>query len=902
MRWHQKTVEDVLGELNSSLMGVSSDEAERRLEEYGPNELKEKAKKTIFMMFLDQFKDFMILILIAAAIISGIIGDPVDTIAIIVIVLLNAVIGFVQEYRAEKALAALKKMAAHTALVLRSGEHMNIPASELVPGDIVLLEAGKVVPADMRLTETARLKAEEAALTGESLPVEKNTKVLHDEHLPMGDRKNMAYKGTAVSYGRGAGIVVATGMDTELGKIATMLQEEEEVKTPLQKRLLSFGKNLALAVLAICALVFGIGVFRGEPPLLMLLTAISLAVAAIPEALPAVITISLALGAKKLVKQNALIRKLPAVETLGSVTYICSDKTGTLTLNKMTVEEIYVDGEIVKSDKLRVKSKEQTSTLNHQSLLFTALALSNDAQMGADGTVIGDPTETALYNIAKENGFDKSELGKEHPRVAEIPFDSDRKCMTTFHNWELGTGNWEIKDKELPASNSQFLLPAAYLSFTKGAVDVLLDRADNILTSDGLMPINREEIIINGDRMAADGLRVLCVAMRRWDSLPDDMSFENVEAELTIIGLTGMMDPPREEAKEAVAMCMKAGIKPVMITGDHPLTAMTIAKKLGILEHDSRAVIIGRELDQVSMEEFEERVEHIRVYARVAPEQKLKIVKALQDRGQFVAMTGDGVNDAPALKRADIGVAMGIAGTDVSKEAAHMILLDDNFATIVKAVKEGRRIFDNIRKFIKYTMTSNSGEIWTIFLAPFFGLPIPLLPIHILWINLVTDGLPGLALAAEPSEKGIMERPPRHPKESIFAHGMAAHMIWVGLLMGGVSLFTQAGAINAGREQAHWQTMVFTVLCLSQMGHVLAVRSERVSLFRLGLFSNKPLLWAVLLTFGLQMTTIYIPALNPIFKTAPLTAGELAIALLLSSVVFFTVETEKWWFRRKDSR
>ena len=900
MRWHQKTVEDVLEELNSSLMGVSSDEAERRLEEYGPNELKEKKKKTPFMMFLDQFKDFMILILIAAAIISGIIGDPVDTIAIIVIVLLNAVIGFVQEYRAEKALAALKKMAAHTALVLRSGEHMNIPASELVPGDIVLLEAGKVVPADMRLTETARLKAEEAALTGESVPVEKDIKALHDEHLPMGDRKNMAYKGTAVSYGRGAGIVVATGMDTELGKIATMLQEEEEVKTPLQKRLLTFGKNLAFAVLAICALVFGIGVFRGEPPLLMLLTAISLAVAAIPEALPAVITISLALGAKKLVKQNALIRKLPAVETLGSVTYICSDKTGTLTLNKMTVEEIYVDGEIVKSDKLRVTSKEQTSTFNHQSLLFTALALSNDAQMGADGTVIGDPTETALYNIAKENGFDKSELEKEHPRVAEIPFDSDRKCMTTFHNWELGTWNWEIKNKELTASNSQFLLPASYLSLTKGAIDVLLDRTDNILTSDGLMPINREEIIKNGDRMAADGLRVLCVAIRRWDSMPDDMSFENVEAGLTIIGLTGMMDPPREEAKEAVAMCMKAGIKPVMITGDHPLTATTIAKKLGILEHDSSAVIIGRELDQVSMEEFEERVEHIRVYARVAPEQKLKIVKALQDRGQFVAMTGDGVNDAPALKRADIGVAMGITGTDVSKEAAHMILLDDNFATIVKAVKEGRRIFDNIRKFIKYTMTSNSGEIWTIFLAPFFGLPIPLLPIHILWINLVTDGLPGLALAAEPAEKGIMERPPRHPRESIFAHGMAAHMIWVGLLMGAVSIFTQAWAINTGREQAHWQTMVFTVLCLSQMGHVLAVRSERVSLFRLGLFSNKPLLWAVLLTFGLQMTTIYIPVLNPIFKTAPLTAGELAIALLLSSVIFFVVEIEKWWFRRKD--
>ena len=885
MRSHQKDIKEVIEELKSSFRGLSSEEAVKRLAEYGPNELKEKKKKTPLMMFLDQFKDFMILVLIVAAVISGFIGELSDTIAIIVIVVLNAVIGFIQEYRAEKAMAALKKMAAPSATAIRNGLLETVSASQLVRGDVVILEAGNIVPADMRLIESAQLKVEEAALTGESIAVEKHTHALHDELLPIGDRKNMAYKGTLVTYGRGTGIITATGMDTELGRIATMLQEEEEVKTPLQKRLASFGQKLAIAVLAICAIVFGVGVMRGEPTMLMLLTAISLAVAAIPEALPAVITISLALGANKLVKQNALIRKLPAVETLGSVTYICSDKTGTLTLNKMTVEEIYADGKIVGVDPrvYPIKKGEHGGSPLH--MLFTALALSNDAALDKDGNVIGDPTEIALFDIAYKNGFNKRELEKDIPRVAEIPFDSERKCMTTFH-------------KQSAVSSQQSEKKIEYVSFTKGAVDVLIDRSDNILTADGLKEIDREEILVVSDRMAADGLRVLCIAMRKWDNLPDDMSDLNVEKGLTILGLTGMMDPPREEAKEAVAMCKTAGIKPVMITGDHPITASEIAKRLGIIKDDSRAIITGRELETLTMEEFEDRVDHIRVYARVAPEQKLKIVKALQDRGQFVAMTGDGVNDAPALKRADIGVAMGITGTDVSKEASHMILLDDNFATIVKAVKEGRRIFDNIRKFIKYTMTSNSGEIWTIFLAPFLGLPIPLLPIHILWINLVTDGLPGLALAAEPAEKGVMQRPPRDPKESIFAHGLGAHIVWVGLLMGAASLFTQAWSIRTGH--AHWQTMVFTVLCLSQMGHVLAIRSEKESLFKQGVFSNKPLLWAFALTFGLQMATIYLPALNPVFKTEPLTLNELLLTLALSSVVFFAVEIEKM-VKRKNT-
>ncbi len=879
MRWHQKTFEDVIEELNTSLKGISSEEAQKRLIEYGRNELKEKKKKTPLIMFLEQFKDFMIIVLMIAAVISGFIGELTDTIAVIVIVVLNAVIGFVQEYRAEKAMAALKKMASPSAVVIRNGMPVTVASSEIVPGDIVNLEAGGVVPADLRLTESAQLKVEEAALTGESIPVEKHVSALHDEHLPIGDRKNMVYKGTFITYGRGVGIVTTTGMNTELGKIATMLQEEEEVKTPLQKRLASFGRKLAITVIAICAVVFGIGVLRGEEPLLMLLTAISLAVAAIPEALPAVITISLALGAKKLVRQNALIRKLPAVETLGSVTYICSDKTGTLTLNKMTAEEIYANGKLSITKELPVISPQiRIEKPDPHSLLFLSLALSNDAQSDASGNVIGDPTEVALFNLAKDFNFDKRSLEKDYRRLSEIPFDSDRKCMTTIH--------------ALPDGK--------FISFTKGAIEALTDRSFQVLTTEGPKSIDSEELHKVNERMSADGLRVLGIGMRIWSELPKDISVENVEANLIMIGLVGMMDPPREEAKEAVAMCKAAGIRPVMITGDHPLTAKAIARRLGILETDHKTIITGRELEKLPLEEFEERVEHISVYARVAPEQKLKIVKALQDRGQFVAMTGDGVNDAPALKRADIGVAMGITGTDVSKEAAHMILLDDNFATIVKAVKEGRRIFDNIRKFIKYTMTSNSGEIWTIFLAPFFGLPIPLLPIHILWINLVTDGLPGLALAAEPAEKGVMQRPPRHPKESIFAQGLGYHIVWVGLLMGFASLFTQAWSIKTGL--AHWQTMVFTVLCLSQMGHVLAIRSEQESLFKQGLLSNKPLLGAFALTFGLQMATIYVPFLNPIFRTEPLTLKELAFTLLLSSVVFIAVEIEKLVKRMKTRR
>jgi Ca2+-transporting ATPase len=865
-QFYQKDVDDVLGTLGSQRTGISNTEAQKRLNEFGTNELQEKKKRTTLLMFLDQFKDFMILVLIGAAVIAGVIGDLADTLVIIAIVIINAIIGFVQEYRAEKAMEALKKMAAHSATVLREGEISRVATAELVPGDVVMLEAGSLVPADLRLIETAQLKAEEAALTGESVSVEKHSRTLIEDQLPLADRKNMVYKGTTISYGRGTGVVTATGMKTELGKIASMLQDEEEVKTPLQKRLAAFGRKLALAVLVICAIVFGMGFLRGEPVLLMLLTAISLAVAAIPEALPAVITISLALGAKKLVSKNALVRKLPAVETLGSVTYICSDKTGTLTVNRMTVEDFFVNGNHLKAN---------DQSLTQLDFLMKGLAVSNDVQQSGEGTLLGDPTEIALQEIAEKTGYNKSELENSLPRLSEIPFDSERKCMTTLH--------------KLPAGD--------VVSFTKGATDVMLEKADNMWINGELFPIDRNQLITANDEMAERGLRVLCIAMRRWDTLPDSVTCEIVEIKLSILGLVGMMDPPREEVKEAVNLCKTAGIRPVMITGDHPVTARAIAERVGFLEpEDHDNVITGQELDRLSLAEFEEKVENIRVYARVAPEQKLKIVKALQDKGQFVAMTGDGVNDAPALKRADIGVAMGITGTDVSKEAAHMILLDDNFATIVRAVQEGRKIYDNIRKFIRYLLTTNSGEIWTLFLAPILGLPVPLLPIHLLWVNLVTDGLPALALSVEPAEGDVMKRPPRNPKESIFAHGLGLHAIWVGILMGVIVLSIQAWSL--ANVDAHWQTMVFTVLCLTQLGHVLAIRSERQSLFKMGLFSNKPLLGAVVLTFLLQMAIIYIPAMNRIFKTEPLTAGELLMAIAASSIVFFAVEVEKWIVRR----
>jgi Ca2+-transporting ATPase len=762
-------------------------------------------------------------------------------------------------------MAALRVVAASPARVRRTGSVVVVPAVGVVPGDVVLLEAGNAVPADLRLVESAQLRVDEGALTGESEPVDKVSAPLADPDLPLGDRRNMAYKGTVVTYGRGTGVAVATGMDTELGRIASMLGDETAAQTPLQRRLGRFGQRLAIAVLGLCAIIFAAGMLRGEAPIVMLLTALSLAVAAIPEALPAVVTVSLALGAAKLVRKHALIRRLPAVETLGSVTVVCTDKTGTLTQNRMEVEAYHVDGSATAA------VPRDAGTAEPWGALLTALALDNDTRR-SDGAPVGDPTEIALFLAAERAGYDPDALASRFPRAAEIPFSSERGRMTTLHRAGVGA-----------------------LICTKGAPERVVERCTQQRGAAGEGPLQAAGILRAADEMARAGLRVLAVAMRWLPAVPPDVAPEVIESELTYLGLVGLRDPPRPEAREAVARCQSAGIRVVMITGDHPVTAEAIARRLGILP-DGEGVLTGRELARLSGPALATRVATTRVYARVAPEQKIGIVQALQARGEVVAMTGDGVNDAPALRAADIGVAMGRTGTDVAREAAHMVLLDDDFATIVAAVAEGRRIYDNVRRFIKYALACNAGEIWALFLAPFVGLPLPLLPIHILWINLVTDGLPGLALAVEPAESDVMRRPPRRPDESVFARGLGVHALWVGLLMGTVTLLTQAWAYRSG--SAHWQSMTFTVLTLSQMGHVLAIRSERTSLWQQGLTSNRALFAAVVLTTVLQVATLYVPELHPIFKTEPLSAVELASCLALSAIVPLAVEIEKALVRR----
>jgi P-type Ca2+ transporter type 2C len=902
-KWYQIEPQAVVKELGSNMAtGLSETEATRRLSEFGRNELKESGIKSPWLIFLDQLKELMVVILIIASVISALLGDYSDAIAIGAIVILNAVLGFSQEYRAEKAMAALKKLAVPSVKVRRDGEVSEISAVGLVPGDVVLLEAGNFVAADCRVLESAGLQTQEAALTGESLPVRKTSDALDQPDLALADRRNMVYMGTHITSGRGEAVVAETGMRTELGRIAGMIQSVHQEATPLQKRLMQLGKVLAAAAFFIVILIFILGWFRGEDLKVLFLTAVSIAVAAVPEGLPAIMTIALTLGAQRMLKRRVLIRKLSAVETLGSVTVICSDKTGTLTENQMTATIFQLADRKVElqnrgSDDYRKEFPElEQPGFN---LMLAGAALCNDAVMRSNGggrnqsDPLGDPTETALVVAAARTCLMKPELDQLLPRVAEAPFTSERKRMTTVHRYASERG-------ALPPAVRQAceMGPPSSVAFTKGAVDVLLGLSDSVWVNGQREPLNdawRDRLSAENDKLAAHGMRVLGVAYRCLATAPPKGRTEDVECYLTFVGMIGMIDPPRPEAAFAVDTCKTAGIRPMMITGDHPLTARYIADQLGI--SDNGTVVTGPQLERTSPEELAQLTESAPVYARVSPEHKLRIVEGLHRRGHIVAMTGDGVNDAPALKKADIGVAMGITGTDVSKEAADMVLLDDNFASIVAAVEEGRVIYDNIRKFIRYVLATNSGEIWLMLVTPFFGMPLPLLPLQILWMNLVTDGLPALALGVEPPESDAMRRPPRPPGESMFARGMGRQIVWVGMLMGFLSL-----AIGYGYWNAHdpaWQTMVFTTLTLSQMANVMAIRSERRSLFEIGLKSNMLLLGAVGLTVVFQLALIYVPILQSIFKTIALPASDLALAIVVSSVIFWAVEVEKRFVRRR---
>ncbi len=869
------------------VIGLTSQQAQVRLRQYGPNELIEKGARGPLKIVLAQFSSTIVLLLILSTFISGFLGDVENAVAIGAIVVLNAMFGFIQENRAEKALSALKKMASPIVKVRRDGRLLQCPSHQVVPGDVVILETGNIIPADGIVAESVNLRVLESALTGESDAVEKRAASEDTRQRPLAERFNMIHAGTVVVYGRGLMIVTDTGMRTELGHIAAMIQSVPSQSTPLQIRLDHLGRRLVLAAVGIVAVIFGLGVARGEELRNMFLTAVSVAVAAVPEGLSAIVTINLAFGARRMLKRHALIRQLPAVETLGSVTAICTDKTGTLTENKMTVAFCDVaDHEMDMADlRLDGSSPHVRQTL---SPLVIAGALCNDSELEADPAnssgfrAIGDPTENALAMAAVRFGFHKARLEKDYPRVAELPFDSVRKRMSTLHHVIHATG--------FPAA-----APASRIIFTKGSVDSLLDVSNQVMVGDMSQPLSdvwRERIRSAQDKLAQRGMRVLGVSFR-WAG-DADSSFE--ENQMTFVGLFGLMDPLRREVKEAVNLCLAAGIKPVMITGDHPLTAQAIARELGF---DEAPVLTGVDLERMSVEELEAIVDRTSVYARVSPEHKLRIVQALQKKGNVVAMTGDGVNDAPALKKADIGVAMGVSGTDVAKEASSMVLLDDNFATIVLAVKEGRVIYDNIRKFLRYLLIGNVGEIWLMFLAPLLGMPMPLLPIQILWINLITDGLPALALGVEPASRTVMRRPPVSPSENIFAQGMGRQIMRLGLVVGTVPLGVGLWYWNGG--DSAWQTMVFTTLIFTHVLMAFAFRSQHDSFFRLPAFSNKALVGAVALSIVLQIFVVYTPALQTIFKTVSLSARELFVCLILGTSVFWLAEAEKRFRQRSAS-
>jgi Ca2+-transporting ATPase len=903
LSWYKLEPTEVLSQLGSDTgYGLSEAEAARRLTQYGPNELIERGAKSPWRILWEQFTATMVVILIIAAIIAGALGEFKDTIAIMSIVVLFGLLGFLQEYRAEKAMAALKKLAVPNVRVTRDGQVRETSARDLVPGDIILLEAGNLLPADCRLLESANLRIQEATLTGESEPVEKEITTLAGPDLPLGDRRNMAYMGTVVTYGRGRAVITATGMQTELGHIAGLIQGVAHEQTPLQRRLDQVGKMLALVALAIAGVIFVQGWLRGEELRLIFLTMVSIAVAIIPEGLPAVVTITLALGAQRMLKRQALIRKLPAVETLGSVTVICSDKTGTLTENRMTMTVIDVAGHRVDlNEDMRhhVPAFDQDPASPPQSqpismrLLLAGGALCNDALLKSDNGsgghfhAIGDPTEGALVVAAAKFGLWKADLDQALPRVAEAPFDSERKRMTTVHSYT------RAQLPEMLQASASLLAGTPYVAFTKGSVDGLLEIATHVWVDNQTETLTdswHSRIEAANMQLAQNGMRVLGVACRSLEALPATGQAGSLEQDLTFLGLVGIIDPPRPEVKEAVATCQAAGIRPIMITGDHPLTAQHIARELGIASNGR--VLTGQDLAQLSVEELRDVVESVSVYARVSPEHKLKVVQALQDRGHVVAMTGDGVNDAPALKKADIGVAMGITGTDVSKEAADMVLRDDNFATIVAAVEEGRVIYDNLRKFIKFSIAGNIGKVGVMLFGPLLAflvppemekeLLVPLLPLQLLWLNLLTDGLLGLGLGVEPAEKNTMRRPPRAPSESIFAHGLGWHILRTGLLIAIIAL--AVGYWYDLTDRAHTQTMIFTTLALAQIWQALGIRSGQDSLFTVGLFSNKPLLGAAILVFALQLAVLYTPFLQEFFQTRALSSLDLGISIAISSI------------------
>ncbi|EOL42501.1 potassium/sodium efflux P-type ATPase, fungal-type [Enterococcus phoeniculicola] len=874
--FYGQTEETVLSELDTSREGLSGAEAKKRLSEYGENELDEGKKKSMLVKFFEQFKDLMIIVLIAAAIISAIVShEVIDASIIMLVVIINAVMGVIQESKAEQAIEALREMSTPNANVLRDGHTLSVKSDELVPGDIVLLEAGDVVPADMRLIEVQSLKIEEAALTGESVPVEKELTVLEGTDIGIGDRINMAYSNSNVTYGRGKGVVVNTGMNTEVGKIAGMLAQADETETPLKNNLNQLGKFLTLAIIVIAVIMFFVGIFvNNTSPVDMLLTSISLAVAAIPEGLPAIVTIILALGTQVMAKRNSVIRKLPAVETLGSTDIIASDKTGTLTLNQMTVEKLYTDNKQVSAG----------SDISIDNMALKIMNFSNDTKFAQDGTLIGDPTETALIQFGLDHGFNVTEKVAEEPRVAELPFDSERKLMSTVH---------QLKDGK-------------FLVAVKGAPDILLQKTNRVLLDGKEVAMTQSEkndILANNTDMAKQALRVLGMAYKVIDTIPNEVTSDVLETELVFAGLVGMIDPERKEAAEAVRVAKEAGIRPIMITGDHRDTAEAIAARLGIIkEGDDAAVLTGAELNEMSDDEFAKRVHEYSVYARVSPEHKVRIVKAWQTEGKVVAMTGDGVNDAPALKQADIGIGMGITGTEVSKGASDMVLADDNFATIVVAVEEGRKVFSNIQKTVQYLLAANLGEVLTLFIATLLAWD-TLLPIHLLWINLVTDTFPAIALGMEPAEKDLMSHKPRGRNSNLFSGGVFGSIIYQGILEGGITLFVYWSAIqwpvHAGYDAIHADalTMCFATLGLMQLFHAFNVKSIHESIFKVGPFRNKTFNWAILLSFALMAVIILVPGLNDIFRVAHLDGYQWGIVLAASISIIPIVEIVKFFQR-----